>query len=141
MSAPATETSSSSRPHLPPHQISCLICRQRKVKCDKQVRCSNCIKSKVECVYGIPARPRRRVGNGKSNDAISKEELLRRLKQYQTLCDQHGLKLDQSDSISDENPISNSAFSHPPTTSPIVVDEARAALPPDNISKPKRTEE
>ncbi|KAF2634391.1 hypothetical protein P280DRAFT_511938 [Massarina eburnea CBS 473.64] len=47
------------------HQIqkpfSCVLCAQRKVKCDKAPGgCSNCTKARVDCVYKAPAPPRRR---------------------------------------------------------------------------------
>ncbi|KAF2014532.1 hypothetical protein BU24DRAFT_348913 [Aaosphaeria arxii CBS 175.79] len=47
----------------PPIQksFSCVLCSQRKVKCDKAPGgCSNCTKSRVSCVYKTPAPPRRR---------------------------------------------------------------------------------
>lgn len=39
---------------------SCVICYQRKVKCDRQDPCSNCAKSRAECIYRSPPPPRRR---------------------------------------------------------------------------------
>lgn len=30
---------------------SCIHCRQRKIKCDRQHPCCNCIRSKLECVF------------------------------------------------------------------------------------------
>ncbi|KAJ4319334.1 hypothetical protein N0V84_006419 [Fusarium piperis] len=30
---------------------SCIHCRQRKIKCDRQYPCCNCIRSKLECVF------------------------------------------------------------------------------------------
>lgn len=32
---------------------SCINCRQRKIKCDRQHPCCNCIRSKLECVFPI----------------------------------------------------------------------------------------
>jgi hypothetical protein len=81
----------------PPHQISCILCRQRKVKCDKQQRCSNCVKAGVECVYVTPSRPRRRVGNGKSPEDVSREELIHRVRRYEALFKKHGLQFEASD--------------------------------------------
>jgi Fungal Zn(2)-Cys(6) binuclear cluster domain len=78
----------------PPHQISCIVCRQRKVKCDKQQRCSNCVKAGIECVYATPARPRRRFGNGKLPEDISRDELINRVRRYEALFRKHGLKLE-----------------------------------------------
>ncbi|KAL3434570.1 hypothetical protein BDV09DRAFT_204662 [Aspergillus tetrazonus] len=45
---------------------SCTLCRQRKVKCDRQQPCSNCTRAKTQCVFppGLgraPKRPRKAV--------------------------------------------------------------------------------
>ncbi|KAF7522764.1 hypothetical protein PCG10_007278 [Penicillium crustosum] len=63
------ETSSPALGLSPPHmQVrTCNLCRQRRVKCDRQVpRCSNCLRSEGKCVYPpgrgrAPKRPRRGV--------------------------------------------------------------------------------
>lgn len=34
-----------------PHLRSCTVCRQRKIKCDRQQPCSSCSRSGCECVY------------------------------------------------------------------------------------------
>jgi hypothetical protein len=34
---------------------SCLECRRRKLKCDKQHPCTNCVKTKRDCVFLAPA--------------------------------------------------------------------------------------
>jgi hypothetical protein len=41
--------------------FSCVLCSQRKVKCDKRPGgCANCTKVRVQCVYKAPPPPRRR---------------------------------------------------------------------------------
>lgn len=40
--------------------FSCLRCFERKVKCDKNHPCNNCVKSNVECNFRIPSAPRRK---------------------------------------------------------------------------------
>ncbi|KAH7307949.1 hypothetical protein B0I35DRAFT_464270, partial [Stachybotrys elegans] len=37
---------------------SCTVCRARKVRCDKQMPCSNCKKAQIPCVLPQPERPR-----------------------------------------------------------------------------------
>lgn len=37
---------------------SCLECRRRKLKCDKQAPCTNCTRFKRDCVYLAPADPK-----------------------------------------------------------------------------------
>jgi hypothetical protein len=40
---------------------SCMLCAQRKIKCDRKSPCSSCIKANVECMFacGAPPPPRR----------------------------------------------------------------------------------
>lgn len=33
------------------HIRSCLVCRSRKIKCDRQKPCSNCVRQGVDCTY------------------------------------------------------------------------------------------
>ena len=39
---------------------SCVLCQQRKVRCDRQKPCANCVKAQVECKVVPPQPPRRR---------------------------------------------------------------------------------
>ena len=76
-------------PHVPQrHKHTCTLCARRKVKCDKGEPCSNCIKSKVQCVYEAPAphRPRKRIAD---------EELLSRLALYEALLRKHSIEITQ----------------------------------------------
>lgn len=40
--------------------FSCTRCFERKVKCDRQNPCSNCLRSKADCIFRVPPAPRRR---------------------------------------------------------------------------------
>lgn len=47
----------------PRHSRSCTLCRQRKVKCDRQQPCCHCTRANLECIYPpgpgrAPKRPR-----------------------------------------------------------------------------------
>jgi len=44
-------------------QTSCQLCKKRKVRCDKEIPCSGCVRAGIECVPGTRAsyRPRRRL--------------------------------------------------------------------------------
>ena len=70
------------------HKHTCTLCARRKVKCDKGEPCSNCIKSKAECLYEAPTphRPRKRVAD---------EELLNRLALYEDLLRKHSIEITQ----------------------------------------------
>ncbi|RSL63661.1 hypothetical protein CEP51_013272 [Fusarium floridanum] len=40
--------------------LSCVLCQDRKIKCDRRSPCFNCVKAKVECMPGKQAPPRKR---------------------------------------------------------------------------------
>ncbi|KAM6524586.1 hypothetical protein FALCPG4_010196 [Fusarium falciforme] len=40
--------------------LACVLCQQRKKKCDRKSPCSNCIKLKAVCTPSTPAPPRKR---------------------------------------------------------------------------------
>src|ERR1700721_2554879 len=67
---------------------SCILCQQRKVKCDRQKPCSNCIKSRVDCIPSPPAPPRRRK---RQNPEL---ELAARLRRCEELLKSHGVKIE-----------------------------------------------
>ncbi|KAK3898374.1 hypothetical protein C8A05DRAFT_19031 [Staphylotrichum tortipilum] len=64
---------------------SCVLCQQRKVRCDKQKPCANCVKAQVECRVVPPQPPRRRKKKPHERDLID------RLRRYETLMSQHGV--------------------------------------------------
>ncbi|KND87894.1 putative transcriptional regulatory protein [Tolypocladium ophioglossoides CBS 100239] len=67
---------------------SCVLCQQRKVRCDKNKPCANCVKAGVECRVIPPAPPRRR------KKRLQEKDLVQRLKKYESLLSQHGVKFD-----------------------------------------------
>ncbi|KAJ5120045.1 hypothetical protein N7448_010714 [Penicillium atrosanguineum] len=52
---------------------SCVVCHNRKVKCDRNEPCSNCAKSKAECIYRPPPPPRRRKRERDAGGSASQE--------------------------------------------------------------------
>lgn len=64
---------------------SCVLCQQRKVRCDKNKPCANCVKAGVECKVVPPQPPRRR------KKKPHERELIDRLKKYESLLSQHGV--------------------------------------------------
>lgn len=70
-----------------PKTFSCVRCFERKVKCDKQSPCSNCMKSKAECNFRIPPPSRRR--RKKPHDEV----LLARLKHCEDLLRSKGVDI------------------------------------------------
>ncbi|KAF3133316.1 hypothetical protein TWF594_009263 [Orbilia oligospora] len=65
-----------------PHAFNCVVCKNRKVKCDRQVPCSTCTKLNVECQYVEPGPRKKRKSSSKH------ENLLQRLNRYEELLKQ-----------------------------------------------------
>ncbi|KAI0872114.1 fungal-specific transcription factor domain-containing protein [Hypoxylon argillaceum] len=70
----------------PVHIRSCVLCRQRKVKCDRRQPCSNCIRAGANCVHppgaGRAAKRPRQAADTKVLDRLSQlETTIRRLQQ------------------------------------------------------------
>ncbi|OTB18024.1 hypothetical protein K445DRAFT_315779 [Daldinia sp. EC12] len=62
----------------PPRVLSCVLCQQRKVKCDKIFPCANCVRLRAQCVPATHTPPRRR-------RHFAKQELVERLHHYENL--------------------------------------------------------
>jgi hypothetical protein len=62
---------------------SCVTCRRRKVKCDKQVPCSNCTKAGSQCVFPAPGRAPRRPRAGGKVVSEREAQLLKRLRRLE----------------------------------------------------------
>ncbi|KAI0008829.1 hypothetical protein F4779DRAFT_641318 [Xylariaceae sp. FL0662B] len=67
---------------------SCVLCQQRKVRCDKNKPCSNCVKAGVECRVVPPQPPRRR------KKRVPERDLVERLRKYEALLLQNGIEFD-----------------------------------------------
>ena len=64
--------------------LACVLCQQRKVKCDRKFPCSNCIKSRAQCVPATLAQRRRR-------RRFPERELLERIRKYEDLLRQNSV--------------------------------------------------
>lgn len=67
---------------------SCFLCQQRKVRCDRNKPCSNCLKAGAECTVSTASTPRRRCRKEPEQD------LIKRLNKYETLMAKHGIKFE-----------------------------------------------
>jgi hypothetical protein len=83
----------------------CVLCQQRKVKCDRNDPCGNCVKARVECVSPTTLPPRRR------KKRFPEAELLARLRKYEEHLRRYGADVD---AINSEGPTAA-----PPTNSAI----------------------
>ena len=72
-SSSTSATTLSSGPPLAPKLRSCIVCRSRKVRCDKQSPCSTCRRANIACVFPSNNRPPRwaRRLERVTNDAIA----------------------------------------------------------------------
>lgn len=71
-----------------PAQFSCILCKQRKVRCDRANPCSGCVRAGVQCEPGVRQPYKRRKRNdalrdgdslmGSHSDSISSRALERR---------------------------------------------------------------
>ncbi|KAI0201089.1 fungal-specific transcription factor domain-containing protein [Astrocystis sublimbata] len=43
-----------------PRVLACVLCQNRKIKCDRNSPCSNCLRANVPCTPSTPAPPRKR---------------------------------------------------------------------------------
>lgn len=93
-----------------PHIRSCEICRQRKVKCDRQQPCSHCARAGQDCVYpagpGRAPKRSRRAENAQLMDKLSRlEHIIKRLASE-----------DKGDSEGTVDPDTQGDVDHPGTT-------------------------
>ncbi|KAF1968006.1 hypothetical protein BU23DRAFT_277921 [Bimuria novae-zelandiae CBS 107.79] len=83
-STPESATTASERPIQ--KAFSCVLCAQRKVRCDKAPGgCANCTKARVDCVYKAPPPPRRR------KKGVREVDLQTRLRLYERVLKEHGV--------------------------------------------------
>lgn len=91
---PARSASTSSAKGLNPR--SCVTCRRRKVRCNKENPCSNCVRAGIDCIFPGPGRAPRR--SRKPPDA----ELLARLKRLEGVVTSLGVEVGGDGSIRDK---------------------------------------
>ncbi|KAG6007743.1 hypothetical protein E4U21_005582 [Claviceps maximensis] len=67
---------------------SCVLCQQRKVRCDKKKPCAGCVKIGVDCKVVPPLPPRRK------KRRLQEKDLIDRLRKYEALLTENGIKYD-----------------------------------------------
>ncbi len=65
--------------------FSCLVCRQRKVRCDHAQPCGNCRRAKIDCEYVAPVRGKRKRANA------PRETLHAKLRRYEDMLKTRGV--------------------------------------------------
>lgn len=84
-STPISQQPSPNRKH---RKHPCILCAQRKVKCDRNEPCKNCVKMGVECVSAATLPPR------KIKRRFPEAELLARIRRYEHHLKGYGADLD-----------------------------------------------
>jgi Fungal Zn(2)-Cys(6) binuclear cluster domain len=72
----------------PRRKHPCVLCQQRKVKCDRSDPCANCTKARVECISPTTLPPKRR------KKRFPEAELLARLRRYEEALKIYGVDID-----------------------------------------------
>jgi len=72
----------------PKRVLACVLCQQRKIKCNRKFPCSNCINSRAKCTPAIQATRRRK-------RRFPEPELLNRLRLYEDLLREHNIAVQQ----------------------------------------------
>jgi ribosomal protein L13E len=95
---------SSSQPvNKPQRVLACVLCQQRKVRCDRKFPCANCKKVGVECVSAALApRQRRR--------RFPERELLERLRHYEDLLQRNNIPFEPLHPTSNINDYTQPTF-------------------------------
>jgi len=65
--------------------FSCVLCQERKIKCDRNSPCGQCIKANVQCVSFASRQRRRR---------FPERELLERISRYEGLLKENDISFD-----------------------------------------------
>ncbi|OHE93826.1 hypothetical protein CORC01_10847 [Colletotrichum orchidophilum] len=88
MSAPVLSSSKAdTAPRAKPQRVlACVLCQQRKIKCDRKFPCAHCTKHQLHCVPATQTRPRRR--------RFPERELLDRLRKYEGLLRQNKVEFE-----------------------------------------------
>ena len=83
----ADRTTVDRTPSRPQRILACVLCQQRKIKCDRVFPCANCIRSQAQCVpAALVRRPRKR--------RFPERDLLDRLRRYEDLLRQNNVKFE-----------------------------------------------
>ncbi|KUI60174.1 Arabinolytic transcriptional activator araR [Cytospora mali] len=83
--------------------LACVLCQQRKVKCDRKFPCANCIRASVQCVQAHTLTPRQR------RRRFPERELLERLRHYEDLLHQNDIEFEPLHSSTPASVAANAA--------------------------------
>ncbi|KAE8441227.1 hypothetical protein EG329_005591 [Mollisiaceae sp. DMI_Dod_QoI] len=87
-SSPTFPTTNGSIPPQLRRKHPCVLCQQRKVKCDRNEPCQNCTKARVECISPLTLPPKKR------KRRFPEAELLARIRRYEEALKSYGADID-----------------------------------------------
>lgn len=111
--------------------FSCLVCRQRKVKCNRSWPCQNCTRAQIDCEYVSPVRGKR------ARTAAPREGLHAKMRRYENLLKTRGVSLDDdketptvvSDAASQKSRAGNDDTVQTPVSLPVLTPREVSELP------------
>ncbi|KAF4636042.1 hypothetical protein G7Y89_g2055 [Cudoniella acicularis] len=115
---------------------SCVVCRSRKVRCDKLSPCSNCRRAKIACVFPSTDRPPRwarrleRVANNQNPDPAA-AQVMERLRKLESLVKDLSGQLEQANAAAAAGSAAGSAAAGSPRSG-VNTDYQRDASPSTN---------
>ncbi len=92
-------------PSKPQRVLACLLCQQRKVKCDRKFPCATCTMSRAQCVPATQVSRRRK-------RRFPEWELLDRIRKYEDMLRQNNIRFEplHKDSAGGESPNVKSGY-------------------------------
>ncbi|KZL80568.1 fungal specific transcription factor domain-containing protein [Colletotrichum incanum] len=109
----------SGQPALNPR--SCVTCRKRKVRCDKQMPCSNCRRAVIQCIFPAPGRaprrPRPKDPNAPPKNSSEREvELMKRLRKLEGIVEELSGQIEVESGTGSNSGRQNSSTGNSPET-------------------------
>lgn len=88
---------------------SCVICRRRKVRCDRRDPCSNCVRAAIDCHYPVTGRVPRRSRDPSvwKSPAQKQSELLSRLRRLEAVVTELSAQVEEGPGEPSANPTSD----------------------------------
>ena len=129
-SSPTSARTSSSAPAPASKLRSCVVCRSRKVRCDKQSPCSNCYRANMLCVFPSIDRPprwarrlERLTNNATASNAPAQQDadpsvdkVMDRLRSLENLVKELSGQLEQTQAAASSTGTSSFALNSPGTS-------------------------
>ena len=104
----------------------CVLCQQRKVKCDRNDPCVSCLKAGIECISASTLPPRKR------KRRFPEAELLARIRRYEHHLKAYGADLDainNDSNVGDGSSVSSS-------TAAVRENQPKSSMHPRSLSSP-----